>query len=267
MDRIAGLACLAVLLALAGCGLPGGGTTEPPERTATPAPVPDDGTTIPGSVENRSTSALLESHRAALDGQSVTVSMQRTVHAPDETHEKHVTAYIGPDREHYHVQERRSAPAAIPDRLVWADGEAMDYRLLEDGIVVERITIRADDDRRPSRLDPADVAMPPLPLVLGSIANINTPTAPVEDGTNTTVVATLQPTDQVATGKVRGVERATLELVVAEDGHIAAYRVTFQALRDGDPVTVHYETTFEDVGSTAVPPMPFERGASTPTPD
>lgn len=277
MRRAVGLLAVAAVVALAGCGGLAGDAAPEPTPTdpgVTPAPVPE-ATTTPGpddgpraSEENALEPAelealepgdVLEIHRATLRDRSVTVSVERRVHADEGTHVKNVTALVAADRRHYHLRSVREGPVAPPDRLVWADGDALEYRLVVDGVVVERTVLGPEG--APGPVEPAALAEPPPSLVLELAAD---PAVEATDG-GATLEADLRPDDRLTTGAVSDPVDPTLVASLGPDGFVEAYRVSFEATRHGEPVRVEYEVAFEDVGATEVPPVPANED-STPTP-
>jgi hypothetical protein len=164
MYGVARPVCLALLLALAGCGgvLPGGGgpsaTTTP---TATPAPVPvDDGGSLPPGVgpERVDASLLAQTTARRVRGETVRFQLDRRVARPEFSLG---TVYAGPrvtveavaaDRYTVRVEEVSERGGGLSvERLENATYVTPDGTYRFDGA---NVTVGTDDDAygRPSRL-------------------------------------------------------------------------------------------------------------------
>lgn len=266
---------VATVAVLSGCGgVPGDpdprgtpaehGVTPVPLPGATPSPAardvprePESRALAPEALEALEAEEVLGITRATLSNRSVTVSVERTVHAGQETHVKNVTTLVGADRGRYHTRSIRTGPGAPPDRYVWADGERLEYRLLAGGAVVERITL--ERDRRPDPLERAGVAGLPLSLVFDLAVDVEVQAR--DDGARLT--ADLRPDDRLTTGAVTAPRGASLEADLGPDGFVERYRVRLEANRHDRPVILTYEAAFVDVGATEAPPVPGTDGSST----
>lgn len=109
--------CLAVLLALAGCNLPGESTGGTPPVSVTPAEVPEDrppDTLAPGLTRDRivDAGALADAHAALLENRSVRVATSRRTRAADGTVLGGVDRQVsyGPNRSRYALASREAGP-------------------------------------------------------------------------------------------------------------------------------------------------------------
>lgn len=253
------VALLAVLVALAGCSgasTSSQATTSPEPSTA--VPVPTDavwGTVAPGVDEDGVFDAveLASSHRAALEGESVTVRRTLEVSYPDGTVRRwNETAVFGPDRGRTYTV--RHTDGVVRER--WTNGSHVAERVVEEGTVAFRSARRSNGF---DRVTVERVYERSLPGLFASLERARVERGDERDGVQRyRVTGRSGPLFEADTPMGLDPERGALRIVVDERGFVPEYALAYEAVaRDGTSVTVFERVEHADVGTSGAARPPW----------
>jgi len=259
--------CLVVLLA--GCSGFGGTGAEPTD-TMTPAPVPaeSEGETYPPGIgpEGVTDPLLLgESHYGAIDGESYTTRRNRTVRAPNGSLlvRTDLHAEFSADRSQFLVDYTVTGPdpsafGTDPGRLVlWTDGEVLLRSVTADGTTTRQQFPAEVFSQRPGPFgeSPGDAfgLTSPDREVYWLFTAFETTARPATGSRSVRVTGTLA--EPAALRTVDGVSdprNGTLRAVVAPNGLVRTYHLSYEATVDGHTVHVERSVRHAAVGSTTI---------------
>lgn len=253
------VALLVVLVVLAGCSgasTSDQATTSPEPSTA--APVPTDavwGTVAPGVGEDGVFDAveLASSHRAALEGESVTVRRTLEVTYGNGTVRRwNETAVLGSDRERTSIVRRTDGVV----REHWTNGSQIAERVTEDGAVVSRSV------RRSNGFDRVTVARVYERSLPGLFASLERARVERHDERGEIqryrVTGRSGPLFEADTPMGLDPERGALRILVDERGFVREYELAYEAVtHDGASVTAFERVEHADVGTSEVPRPPW----------
>lgn len=237
-----------LVVALAGCSLPGGEPTE----TVTPV---DVGSADPPGVSTRTdsvnTTQLLDAHEGALDDRSYELQVNR-IERSQGTRQGRLTAVgeFGADEGSYRLEIENSGNLTVFDWIRWAeywagDGRSLSARRVGDNLRV-RETLRARD-RLP---------IPPTrrTRLAGAIRTTNV-TSVEETSSGVRIESSADLANSSISEPLTGLRgrNASLVLRVAESGLIRSYELSYTLSGSpGTAIRVHESGRFDGLDDTRV---------------
>ncbi|MFC6992786.1 hypothetical protein ACFQH3_14200 [Haladaptatus sp. GCM10025707] len=264
MRRIVATVAVFVLLVSAGCS---GITGDEPEQefSATPVDVPTDEPTptpepiVPGIGAEGVFDAdwVVQSHEAALAGQSVTLHVEENHRLPGErsAHVASSWAFVGADRERFHLVQQIGVAAERNRTLVeYASNGSSTYELSEQA----NFTIRNVGEGTPPQVQKATYGE--LLRILFSSVEMDAPQQTWEDGEVLYQVRGRTLADEQAFEEWAGAENVTSVYVnakITEDGFVRALQLRYVVAHPDGKIVFNKQLTYSDVGGTEVTLPPW----------
>lgn len=252
---------LVLTIVLAGCsGLPATGDADPPESTPAEA-TPSNETLVSGLTERgvADSAALADAHAAALNGTAYVASIHETQRYENGTLQAgmDITARFAADERQYHVayEPAGEAYATLPERIEqFADGTRVAEAWLYNGETNAQVVSDDNDDpvdpldRRPDFRERDRLAL------LFDLVEFEVTERGERDGA---VRYTLESTDatnveEIGSKDVESVENVSMTAVVDEHGIVHEYQLRYDAVADGESVSVTRAVEYDDIGAATV---------------